>query len=188
MHLVRQASCLLDETGALPVLVANQRPDEPEIGAGHSYKADVAGTQSAVGTIYNVDMSGIKDPVRRNKYQREFMRRYRAAGSPAWLRADKRVKERRAFKNAVMAIFKEHYGCKDCGISDSTVLEFDHREPLLKSKDVERLSQSTWARLCDEISKCDVRCANCHRRRTINEKHSVIRRGRTPGGAVNAAS
>lgn len=61
----------------------------------------------------------------------------------------------------------ERSGCVDCGSSDLVVLEFDHVEE--KTDAVTRLARRgcSIARLDAEIRKCQVRCANCHRRRTI---------------------
>jgi hypothetical protein len=57
-------------------------------------------------------------------------------------------------------------GCIDCGIADPLVLQFDHRER--KTNNVSWAVSAGWSlrRLTEEIAKCDVRCANCHRRRT----------------------
>ena len=56
--------------------------------------------------------------------------------------------------------------CKDCGESDPVVLEFDHRDPATKSFDVGNgLASHVWATVLAEIEKCDVVCANCHRKR-----------------------
>lgn len=56
--------------------------------------------------------------------------------------------------------------CVDCGESDPIVLEFDH----LHSKEFTIGNYihkgGNLERLKDEIAKCDVRCANCHRRIT----------------------
>lgn len=56
--------------------------------------------------------------------------------------------------------------CIDCGISDLLVLEFDHVE--VKEANVSDLvrSECGLARIQAEIDRCEVRCANCHRRRT----------------------
>lgn len=64
----------------------------------------------------------------------------------------------------LVAYLKEH-PCVDCGMSDVRVLEFDH----LRDKTFEisrKLSDLSWEGLLLEIAKCDVVCANCHRRRT----------------------
>jgi hypothetical protein len=55
--------------------------------------------------------------------------------------------------------------CLDCGETDPIVLEFDHLRD--KSFDISsELSRRNWQSILDEIEKCEVVCANCHRRRT----------------------
>ena len=55
--------------------------------------------------------------------------------------------------------------CVDCGESDPVVLEFDHLRD--KAFDIgASLPYRSWESILDEIAKCDVVCANCHRRRT----------------------
>ena len=58
--------------------------------------------------------------------------------------------------------------CMDCDIRDFTVLELDHRDPQKKRDDVSNLVRQalSWPSIAKEIAKCDVVCANCHRRRT----------------------
>lgn len=55
--------------------------------------------------------------------------------------------------------------CVDCGESDPIVLEFDHVRGVKKEKVSHRARISLQA-VKEEIAKCDVRCANCHRRKT----------------------
>lgn len=64
---------------------------------------------------------------------------------------------------------KEH-PCVDCGETDPIVLEFDHVRGEKKTS-VSNLSRAGHCleTLVDEISKCDVRCANCHRRKTAKQ-------------------
>lgn len=60
--------------------------------------------------------------------------------------------------------------CVDCGEKDIRVLDFDHRDASVKTAGISRMAVGghyCWARILQEIEKCDVRCANCHRRRTI---------------------
>ena len=58
--------------------------------------------------------------------------------------------------------------CVDCGVTDPLVLEFDHVDPANKRDEIYRLVHHaySWAAIEVEIAKCEVRCANCHRRRT----------------------
>ncbi len=57
--------------------------------------------------------------------------------------------------------------CIRCGESDPIVLEFDHRDKTEKIESVSNLIRNaSWARIEREIQKCDVLCANCHRRKT----------------------
>ena len=66
------------------------------------------------------------------------------------------------------AYFAEH-PCVDCGERDIRCLEFDHRAGSLKESEVGRMVALAlpWRRILTEIEKCDVRCANCHRRVTV---------------------
>jgi hypothetical protein len=63
--------------------------------------------------------------------------------------------------------------CVDCGEADPIVLEFDHVRGVKRSN-VSSLLRSgcCWDTLEVEIRKCEVRCANCHRRRTFKECNS----------------
>src|SRR5262245_14610993 len=62
--------------------------------------------------------------------------------------------------------YLERHPCVDCRCSDLCVLEFDHVGK--KSGTVSALARNGVGldRLTREISQCEVRCANCHRRRT----------------------
>lgn len=57
--------------------------------------------------------------------------------------------------------------CVDCGESDLVILEFDHVRGK-KIYNVTAMVSSGYSRelIETEISKCDIRCCNCHRRRT----------------------
>jgi len=60
--------------------------------------------------------------------------------------------------------------CVDCGETDIVVLEFDHVGE--KLDDVSTLANGgrSWERIKTEIEKCEVRCANCHRKKTIERR------------------
>jgi len=57
--------------------------------------------------------------------------------------------------------------CVDCGIADWRVLEFDHVRGE-KLGNVCEMMTGCLEKLADEILKCDVICANCHKIRTAN--------------------
>jgi hypothetical protein len=58
--------------------------------------------------------------------------------------------------------------CIDCSESDPVVLDFDHQHT--KSHNISgMLLHASWQRILEEITKCEIRCANCHRRRTAKQ-------------------
>lgn len=74
---------------------------------------------------------------------------------------------RRDKARRVYEYLKQH-PCVDCGEADPVVLEFDHKGDAIKLESVTQMivSNASWENIFEEIRKCDVRCANCHRRRT----------------------
>lgn len=70
--------------------------------------------------------------------------------------------------------------CVDCGERDIRCLEFDHRDRSSKVSEVTAMiaNQKSWDLIEAEIKKCDVRCANCHRRRTAAQfntrRHRIV--------------
>jgi hypothetical protein len=79
---------------------------------------------------------------------------------------DKKVKEEK--QEYIRSYLKEH-PCIDCGEADIVVLEFDHREPAEKRFNIGCLKGWSLKTVQAEVAKCDVRCANCHRRKTYRE-------------------
>ncbi len=57
--------------------------------------------------------------------------------------------------------------CIECGERNIIVLEFDHRTQTTKRFDVMSATHGhSWKTIKTEIDKCDVVCANCHKKRT----------------------
>jgi len=84
--------------------------------------------------------------------------------------------KRRAKKltNKRLILIYQHlltHPCVDCGETDVMVLDFDHINPKNKSCGVTELARkhASWKIIEQEIKKCVVRCANCHRRRTAKQ-------------------
>lgn len=85
------------------------------------------------------------------------------------IKPKQRVRQKRltfSKRQFVLAYAMQH-GCIDCGEKDPVVLEFDHVRDTKVSTISRLVSQNSGIEaILNEIKKCDVRCANCHRRRT----------------------
>lgn len=66
----------------------------------------------------------------------------------------------------------EDHPCRDCGETDPLVLEFDHQGDKLFNIGRE-LRYRSWPAVLAEIEKCEVVCANCHRRRSAAQFGSL---------------
>jgi hypothetical protein len=71
-------------------------------------------------------------------------------------------------------LYKTANPCR-CGISDPLVLEFHHRDPATKSFNISDL-RYTMEAVAVEIQKCEVICANCHRRQHYDNIRPEFRR------------
>lgn len=100
-------------------------------------------------------------------YGREHYARNRAK----YLAKARRSRSRARTKNdeRILAYLLDH-PCVDCGETDPLVLDFDHKDPSMKSNEVSRMVRGRpWRVVSEEIDKCDVRCSNCHRRKTARQ-------------------
>jgi hypothetical protein len=85
--------------------------------------------------------------------------------------ADNKRKARLAQTTLLLAHFADN-PCVDCGETDPVVLEFDH----LRDKRFNigtAVTRYGWDAIAAEIEKCEVVCANCHRRRTARRRGAV---------------
>lgn len=79
--------------------------------------------------------------------------------------ADRRKRAIAAERAGLLVDFFADHPCVDCGETDPLVLEFDHLRD--KSFNIAKgLRTHNWEAILNEITKCEVVCANCHRRRT----------------------
>jgi hypothetical protein len=81
-----------------------------------------------------------------------------------------RINARREVNQTRVIEYLRAHPCVDCGEPDIIVLQFDHRSD--KSFNVASMiaAGASWAKIAAEIAKCDVRCANCHHRKTARER------------------
>lgn len=77
----------------------------------------------------------------------------------------------RARNTKFLQDYLSNHICVDCGESDVVVLEFDHVRGK-KLGNVSDLANTpvSLETLKKEVAKCEVRCANCHRRKTFKER------------------
>lgn len=59
--------------------------------------------------------------------------------------------------------------CSICGENDPRVLEFDHLDPKTKSYNISEMISLSIKKIEEEVLKCRILCANCHRRHTAEQ-------------------
>lgn len=88
-------------------------------------------------------------------------------------------RRRETLHRRILEYLREH-PCVDCGEADPVVLEFDHLRDKVRNVSGMANARMPWGRIQAEIEKCDVVCANCHRRRTARRIQSFrYRNGRS---------
>lgn len=114
------------------------------------------------------------DPMRRKEYHAKYMKE-------VWYpkNKEKHISYVRRNKKRVTEFiekYKRARSCIDCGFSGREfpyVLDFDH----IDSSAVKKFNIGSWSHTVlsieaieQEIKKCELVCANCHRKRTFSEK------------------
>jgi TPP-dependent indolepyruvate ferredoxin oxidoreductase alpha subunit len=87
---------------------------------------------------------------------------------------EKRKKNRvtiKKMRQTVIERYKRLKGCYLCGFKEHpTALEFAHIDRKTKIDNVSSILYSnSWKKILEEIKKCRVMCANCHRVATFKE-------------------
>lgn len=81
----------------------------------------------------------------------------------------RRKKELRLWFDAL----KAELSCERCGENHPACLDFHHRDPTTKDSSLaDVIFRKGWgkARILAEVEKCDVLCANCHRKEHFASK------------------
>lgn len=100
-------------------------------------------------------------------HHREYTRQHYLDNKQAYL--DKATRNRIATRErnrGTIVTYLRANGCVDCGNDDIEVLQFDHRNREDKFANIAEMMSGSHIALLNEIAKCDVRCANCHVKRT----------------------
>lgn len=65
--------------------------------------------------------------------------------------------------------------CEYCGQQyESFNMQFDHTDPFIKEMNISQLKSSKIDRLMNEVKKCRLLCAVCHRRKTLIEQKAGV--------------
>jgi len=93
--------------------------------------------------------------------------------------ATKWRKIRASERSELIDKIKTNAGCAVCGYKDHpAALDFDHIDPATKKFDIsKRFAMSSKKLLMEEIKKCRVLCANCHRIHSRENGHSFPKTG-----------
>lgn len=92
-----------------------------------------------------------------------------------WRRTGERIPpswQRRLDTQDVNDAIKVALGCQDCGwTGHPRALDWDHvRGDKITTISILIANGATWANILDEMSKCELVCANCHRIRTCERR------------------
>ena len=119
-------------------------------------------TQTKNGNVYVLP----KCIICKREYDRDFWEKSKSKRNTKKSENRKVITKRNALY--IREVFRQN-PCKHCGETDPVVLEFDHVDPKLKTKNVSEMIYNSLANLKSEIEKCQVLCANCHRRKTAKQ-------------------
>ena len=113
-----------------------------------------------------------KDENIRKKKHQEYSRKYYLANKEKTLTLNTANK---AIHKKKWDEFKATLNCTKCNFSHSAALDFHHVDPNLKEGNIHRfVANGQFKKAYEEIKKCIVLCANCHRIHHHEEKIKTV--------------
>ena len=105
-------------------------------------------------------------PSNQPEYQKRYFKKWYKENRAKHIATCSANRDKQVKKNQLLIIlYLIEHPCVDCGETDIVVLQFDHVHGK-KRNDVGSMMMFPSVKLFKEIAKCDVRCANCHVKRT----------------------
>jgi hypothetical protein len=113
------------------------------------------------------------------KCQAAYRRAHYLANRDEYIRREvTRINGYRIENRALLLAYLLARPCVDCGQTNPVMLDFDHRDPATKRGNIGFIvARKPWHLVLREVEKCDVRCANCHMRRTAGQQNWRKARG-----------
>ena len=109
-----------------------------------------------------------KDIEKYRAYQREYKRRWYQENKAKHISY---VRNREVGMEAWFRRYKETLSCEVCGENHPACLDFHHIDPSLKKFSVSaKRDRPSLKQLQEEIAKCQVLCANCHRKEHYRQR------------------
>ena len=109
-----------------------------------------------------------KDPETKKAKHAEYSAKHYGKNKEAVI---KQTKDAKAALRKAWYEFKATLRCEFCGFNHGAALDFHHEDPSTKENNVHSLiSNGQFAKAYEEIKKCIVLCANCHRIHHHNER------------------
>jgi hypothetical protein len=109
-----------------------------------------------------------KDLEKRREYRRAYMRRWYQKNKTQHIAC---VRNRDQKIKLWLREYKKTLKCEICAENHPACLDFHHIDPAEKKFSIGRMKDfMSWRLLKEEIAKCRVLCANCHRKAHCEQK------------------
>lgn len=111
------------------------------------------------------------DKQKQKEYHRKYYKEYYERRREYHYERNKKRTE--SIRNYIREL-KSTLACIKCGENHPGCLEFHHRNPKTKTIEISLCDRLGWSikRIQKEIAKCDVLCANCHKKLHWEERSS----------------
>jgi hypothetical protein len=112
-----------------------------------------------------------KDPAVRKAKAKGYSAKHYAANAD---KVKNKTREKRSSLRKEWKAYKATLYCTKCGFNHTAALDFHHVDPSNKTDSVNQLvSDGRFKAAMEEVQKCVVLCANCHRIHHHEERHAA---------------
>ncbi len=102
-----------------------------------------------------------------NPCNRKYTRKYYQKNKKYFHNKARTWEKQRFYENQLKLLdFLSNHPCVDCKENDPIVLQFDHIKGKKEMEVSKMIKSCNWTKISNEIDKCEVRCANCHTKKT----------------------